>query len=251
MQTRADRGRFGGKPLTENNELGFTSLVSAPQGEFRLPYRHTEKIARHLSQRREAILAAARDIVASAGFHALNMQLVADKAGVAIGTLYRYFPSKDHLCAQIVTEISDRELAVLHRVAASTRGPLRRLRSAIETFTRRAIQARRLSYALMAEPVTPEVDRLRLHYRGELTGVLSGLIDECIAGGALPAQNATATAAFMVGAFIEGVIGPHAPDISADRTKALVKDIAGFCLKGAGAGPEGHNNISKIGSGHG
>jgi len=94
------------------------------------------------------------------------------------------------------------------------------------------MQARRLAYALMAEPVDNTLDRLRIRYREALAQVLVGLIEECVAAGTLPPQNASARAAFMVGAFIEGVVGPHAPDLPAD---ILAEDIASFCLRGAGA----------------
>jgi AcrR family transcriptional regulator len=190
---------------------------------------------RRLSQRRGAILAAAREIVARSGFAGLSMDLVAAGSGVATGTLYRYFPSKADLCTEIVTEISDHELAVLDRVAATDAAPLERLALAIRTFSGRALAARTLAYALMAEPVLPEVDGLRLRYRGELAAVLSGLIGECIAEGTLPPQNAAASAAFMVGAFIEGVIAPHGPDVPARARRSLVDEIADFCLRGAGA----------------
>jgi AcrR family transcriptional regulator len=163
------------------------------------------------------------------------MQQVAERSGVATGTLYRYFPSKANLCAETVKGISDRELAVLRRIAGSQGAPLARLWAAIHTFTRRAMQARTLAYALMAEPGEPAVDRLRLQYREELASVLAALIDESVANRSLPVQAAPASAAFMVGAFIEGVIAPHAPDIAPDGIAALADDIASFCLRGAGA----------------
>ena len=82
-----------------------------------MAYRRTEKISQRLAARRRAILLAARSIVTEHGFQALNMQLVADTAGVAIGTLYRYFPSRADLCIEVVTGISERELMLLRQMA--------------------------------------------------------------------------------------------------------------------------------------
>lgn len=200
-----------------------------------MAYRRTEQISHRLAARRQAILAAAQAAVAEAGFHALSMQAVADRAGVAAGTLYRYFPSKAGLCTEIVTGVSEREVGVLRAIAAGDEPVLDRLGRAIATFARRALRARTLAYSLMAEPAGPELDRLRIHYREQLAGVLVGLIDEAVGEGALPPQDATARAAFMVGAFIEGVIGPHAPELPPARHAALAEDIARFCLAGAGA----------------
>jgi TetR/AcrR family transcriptional regulator, cholesterol catabolism regulator len=47
--------------------------------------------------RRKRILDATYDLAKAGGFDAVQMRAVADQADVALGTLYRYFPSKIHL----------------------------------------------------------------------------------------------------------------------------------------------------------
>jgi AcrR family transcriptional regulator len=47
--------------------------------------------------RRQRILDTAMTLATRGGFDAVQMRAVADGAGVALGTLYRYFPSKVHL----------------------------------------------------------------------------------------------------------------------------------------------------------
>ncbi|AEF39353.1 cholesterol catabolism transcriptional regulator KstR [Hoyosella subflava] len=48
-------------------------------------------------ERRKRILDATLALAAKGGFEAVQMRAVAENAGVALGTLYRYFPSKIHL----------------------------------------------------------------------------------------------------------------------------------------------------------
>ncbi len=48
-------------------------------------------------ERRQRILDATYDLATSGGFDAVQMRAVAEQADVALGTLYRYFPSKIHL----------------------------------------------------------------------------------------------------------------------------------------------------------
>ncbi|MCW2832337.1 MAG: kstR 2 [Nocardioides sp.] len=48
-------------------------------------------------ERRERILDATIALASHGGFDAVQMRAVADRADVALGTLYRYFPSKIHL----------------------------------------------------------------------------------------------------------------------------------------------------------
>jgi len=49
------------------------------------------------SPKRDAIMAAALELFAERGFHGTPVPLVAEKAGVGAGTIYRYFPSKEAL----------------------------------------------------------------------------------------------------------------------------------------------------------
>jgi TetR/AcrR family transcriptional regulator, cholesterol catabolism regulator len=48
-------------------------------------------------ERRKRILDATIELAAAGGFDAVQMRAVAERADVALGTLYRYFPSKIHL----------------------------------------------------------------------------------------------------------------------------------------------------------
>jgi AcrR family transcriptional regulator len=47
--------------------------------------------------KRDAVIRAAIELVAEHGFHGAPMALVAERAGVAAGTIYRYFEGKDEL----------------------------------------------------------------------------------------------------------------------------------------------------------
>ncbi|WP_407564550.1 TetR family transcriptional regulator [Streptomyces sp. 184] len=60
--------------------------------------------------RRRRILKATAELAGRGGFDAVQMREVAERAGVALGTLYRYFPSKIHL---LVATLQD-QLRQLH-----------------------------------------------------------------------------------------------------------------------------------------
>jgi AcrR family transcriptional regulator len=53
-------------------------------------------------ERRDRILTVARELAAGGGYDAVVMRDVAERSGVALGTLYRYFASKDHLLAEVL-----------------------------------------------------------------------------------------------------------------------------------------------------
>ena len=76
-----------------------------------MPYRRTENVARRLAARRDAIIAAARQMASEGGMAAVQIAAVAARAGIAAGTVYRYFPAKTDLIVALLTEIDERESA--------------------------------------------------------------------------------------------------------------------------------------------
>lgn len=54
--------------------------------------------------RRRRILDASTRLAAGGGFDAVQMREVAEESGVALGTLYRYFPSKVHLLVAVMQD---------------------------------------------------------------------------------------------------------------------------------------------------
>ena len=57
------------------------------------------------AEKRSAILKATMELITEHGFHATPMSMIAKQAGVAAGTIYNYFPSKDVLINQLYTEL--------------------------------------------------------------------------------------------------------------------------------------------------
>lgn len=56
--------------------------------------------------RRERVIRAAMELASEGGYDAVQMRDVATRAHVALGTIYRYFSSKDHLLAAGLVEWS-------------------------------------------------------------------------------------------------------------------------------------------------
>lgn len=196
-------------------------------------YRQTEKATKRLADKRARILAAARELVADGGWAAAQVDTVAAKAGVATGTVYRHWSSKAELCAEIVATVSAREVGIVAAVADADGTPAEKLEAAIRTFANRALRGRRLAYALIAEPVDPEVETVRLDYRAQLARCFERVLREGIMRGAFPPLDPAVAAACIVGAFMEALVGPLAPakgtGTRADR--ALVGQITHFCLR--------------------
>lgn len=205
-------------------------------------YRQTENATRRLADKRARILKAARDLVADGGWAAAQIDNVAERAGVATGTVYRHWAAKADLCAEIVATVSSREVGVVKAVADADGAPLEKLEAAIRAFASRALRGRRLAYALIAEPVDPEVELVRLDYRAKLAHCFERILREGIMRGAFARQDPAVAAACIVGAFMEALVGPLAPSkgTGARADRHLIDQITGFCLRANLVG-EGQN----------
>src|SRR4051794_3409278 len=196
-----------------------------------MAYRPTERTEARRTQTRERIVRAALDLVAHGGYREAQVAAVAQRAGVATGTVYRHFPSKADLLTEVFRVASQREVDA---VAAATDhdGPApQRLADAVETFARRALQGRRLAWALLAEPVDPAVEAERLQFRRAYADVFAATIAEGVQDHHLPAQPAHLTATALVGAIGEALVGPLSPTHAETDPDVLVARLVTFCLR--------------------
>jgi AcrR family transcriptional regulator len=198
-------------------------------------YRRTEKVARRLAERREAIVAAARALAAEGGMAAVQIAPVATRAGIAAGTVYRYVQSKAELVGAVMSAASERELAVGRAAADTAPGPLSALAAAVTTFAARALHHRRLAWAVIAEPVEPDIDAMRLSYRRALVTELEGRLAAAVRAGHVPEQDARLAASALVGALVEGLIGPLAPEAPNEgAARAAVQALTLLALRAVG-----------------
>jgi AcrR family transcriptional regulator len=185
-------------------------------------------------EKRQAIVKAARGLVAQAGFRDAQMVDVAQRAGVALATLYRYFPSKAELMIEVVHLVSQRELAVTAAAAAGNGQAIERLTSAVWTFASRALRGRKMAHALLAEATEPEIEAVRQTYRRKLARIFETIIEQGVHNRDLPEQDIRAASSCIVGSLNEGLIGPLARDNrtqSEERFKQ-VRAIVIFCVRG-------------------
>lgn len=200
-----------------------------------MPYRRTPRVIRRLAERERTILAAAQKLAAEGGMAAVQIAAVAARAGIAAGTVYRYYPSKNDLVAALMNAVADRELAAMRTAADAAPGPLSALAAGIATFAARALAERRLSWAVIAEPVDADVDALRLDFRQTLAAELERRIKAATTRGLLPDQDTRVTAPAIVGALMEGLLGPLAPTYDGDGpAREAVQTVALLALRALG-----------------
>ncbi|WP_373077977.1 TetR/AcrR family transcriptional regulator [Zhongshania sp.] len=197
-----------------------------------MAYRETDLVRQRKVAQKSGLLHTAEALVREGGFGALTIQAVAEGAGVGVGTVYRYFSGKDELATEVFKRATGREVAAVREVLTGSGGPTACLAAAAEVFAVRAFGAPKLAWALIAEPVDPAVDLARLQYRKTYTALFEAVVQAGIDNGEFVPQSAALSAAALVGAMAESLLGPldkHACD--GDTIAALRL----FCLRAVGA----------------
>ncbi|GAB2731390.1 TetR/AcrR family transcriptional regulator [Kitasatospora kifunensis] len=198
-------------------------------------YRKTPAVQARLDAQRETVLTAATELLAERGYAACSVAAVAERAGIATGSVYRSFPSKAELVAELFRTVVGREVAAVHGAAAFAGDLHAQVAAVIGTFAGRALGAPRLAYALLAEPVDAEVEAERLVFRRAFRDVIAARIAEGVAAGRLPPQDAELTAALLVGGVGEALVGPLADGGRAPAD--LIPALISFALRALGGVP--------------
>jgi AcrR family transcriptional regulator len=182
---------------------------------------------------RDRLLWEAKIILEDGGYAAASVTAIARRCAIASGTLYRHFPSKADLFVELVRKMAKRDLAAM-KSAASSGGTIERLEAIVTTFARRALRKPRLTWALVYEPVDPAVDAERLVYRREYCRLMAKLLQHGIDACEIPPQNAELSAAAIVGAIAESMVGPLAPPTKKTSPDILIATLVNFCRRSLG-----------------
>jgi len=139
------------------------------------------------ADKRQAILEAAQRVFAESGFHTSTMDAVADAAGVAKGTIYLYFKSKNELLTELMDDRTDKLTRMLEagvEAAPDVYGKLRALIVAHFDF-----YAREREFMLLLSRqlglLSPELASRVVQGTAFLTNLTQSIIEEGVSAGAV------------------------------------------------------------------
>jgi len=203
-----------------------------------MAYRETERVRVRKAQARERVLDATMELVFEGGFRNAQVAQIAERAQVAIGSVYRHFASKGELFSEVFRISTEREVNRVAQALATEGSVTERLEHALRVFAVRAMRAPTLAWSLIAEPVDPQVDQDRLFYRQAYAELFQGAIEDGIAAGEIPSQDARLGGTAIVGTIAETLIAPLSPtnraalgEVSSEAQAALTDGIVRFCLQ--------------------
>ncbi|MFJ7199070.1 MULTISPECIES: TetR/AcrR family transcriptional regulator [unclassified Streptomyces] len=201
-----------------------------------MAYRPTARTEATRIAHRERLLDAARELLAEGGYPAASISALARRAGIATGSVYNHFSSKQELLAAVFRHVAGHELSAVREAVRAHSGAGEQLRALVEVFSYRALRSPRTAWALLAEPVDPLVEEERLTYRRGYHLLAETVIVAGISAGELPPQNAQLSAAAVIGAVGEALLGPLSPVGARTDPEPVVENITTLCLRAVGAG---------------
>jgi len=203
-----------------------------------MAYRETEKMRQRKAEARQRIIDCTFQCVVDGGFRSARITRIADLAGVATGTIYRHFDSREELFAGVFRLATQREVDKVAEALATDGDAATRLETALRQFAVRALRGPMMAWSLIAEPVDPKVEEERLTYRKAYADLFEQAILEGIAEGCLPEQDARQSSTCLVGAIAESLVGPLSPTQAGQNpapkndNDPLIDSIIRFCIQG-------------------
>jgi AcrR family transcriptional regulator len=193
------------------------------------------------ADRREAILEAALDAFAGAGYHETSLDAVADRAGISKALIYEHFASKRELHRALLERYVHELLArVIDATAAAEPGEMR-LRGGLEAFLD-FVEERRDAWRFVFRNVSdPEIADAVNRLREEVAATLAGLM----AADAPPEWNADPALALeteMIAQELTGAVQALANwwdehrEVPRERISQSIMDFAWIGLERLGEG---------------
>ena len=158
------------------------------------------------AEKRDAILKAATQVFARRGFHQAQVADVARAAGIAAGTVYLYFRSKDELLVSIFERTMRETLAEGEATIGEVRDPQERLRRIARLHLERMGRDRDLAVVFQVElrQSTKFMERFSSTYLRDYLGIIRDTFAEGQRTGAFRAEfNPTIAAKALFGALDE------------------------------------------------
>lgn len=189
---------------------------------------------KRVGNKRERIIAAAARFFGEKGYHNTTTAEVAEAAGVAAGTIYIYFSSKEDLLVAVFEEFLERHMARLRDGVQRETGPEAKLRVLIF-----------LGLELMEE--NPDSARIFLSQLRQSTSmikmvakrssrayrdIIESILDDGVRAGVFRPMDTRAVASMLFGSFQNLVLDWVADDCSY-RLTGLAEEATTYILRGA------------------
>ena len=187
---------------------------------------------------RRAILDAARSEFGERGFHDASISSITRRAGVALGSFYTYFDSKDALFRALVRDMSDQVRDHVAPVLQSAPDQVAAEQAGLKAFIE-FVRGQKEIYRIIDEAEFVDPDSFRAHYSTTAERIAQRL-EAAAARGEVRGEHSDVHAWAIMGinVFLGLRFGVWGEELSAD---AVAKAAAGLLRDGLAAKPYTHS----------
>lgn len=165
--------------------------------------------AEHAAEVRQRIMEGADRAFRDAGFRGTSIPDIAGAAGVSVGLIYRYFPSKEELFLSVCQLRTDTQLNELAGALGAIADPTERLQAGIEYFVRSLVEqgwGSIVIHALAEADRNPRLRDMLVRLTEQERGFAAMFLREAIARGEAPPDLDVEGASLAVAMLLHGAI---------------------------------------------
>jgi AcrR family transcriptional regulator len=152
---------------------------------------HASALTRNQAARRQRVIRAAMELAAEGGYDLVQMRDVSTRADVALGTIYRYFPSKDALLLAVMVEwLGGLEQRVMRDPPPPSAGTVDRIMDVLGRALRSMDREPKLTAAVIGAMTAG--DPAGVAAIGEVTGAMTRIMRSAFPDDLDPAVEASA-----------------------------------------------------------
>ena len=197
-------------------------------------------------QTRGRLLEAAKKVFSERGFYNAQISHIIDEAGVARGTFYLHFRSKEEIFKELLKEVVS-ELRRIIKVIDLGDDPVRQIVENIAGVIDFALEERELARIVLERNSDPELMRATDEFFEEVTQMIRDSLEKGISLGLLRECDTQIIARSIVGALKEVILSLL--DTEEVNTWEVAREVLDFGLRGlwkVSEGGESHGSSSAL-----
>ena len=193
---------------------------------------------KRVGNKRERIIAAAGRLFGERGYHNTTTAEIAEAAGVAAGTIYIYFSSKEELLVAVFEEFLSEHMERLRAAVAAEREPITKIRVLLKQGCQ-LMEDNPESAKIFLSQLRQSTDMIKMVAKRSSRAyldIIESIIAEGVRNGVCREVDVHIAATMLFGSF-QMVVYDW---VASDRTYSLVAkadDLATFVLDGIGCAP--------------
>ncbi len=209
-----------------------------------MAYRTSDKVRQKKDAKRTAMMQTAVQVFAEKGYHAATVRDIVQKAGVAIGTFYFYFPDKETLFVYLYEETGEFLAQTLEQAITSKELLHHQIAAGVQSYVNIALYEPAVIHLMLVGGIgaIPSLHEKRSIFRERMTQMWQRPLDFASDDGNLPEQNTRRSAEMIAGACDEAILNLLAQPDAESSGPATVRDITLFILRGLGYNTQDKNS---------